>query len=787
MPAQAGSLYTSLTLESSSFIVGLKKSVQAAERDTAKIRGLLTSVATAGKMFIGGAIAAEIFQTTKRALEYASSLGEVSQQLGVSSRALQEYRYIGSQVGIEQESMDKGLQKLTRTMGEAAAGAKKPSAAFKELGVDIRGLTAETALPKLADAFAKIDDPTKRARLEVALFGKTGQQLDTLLTQGAGGVDKLRAEAERLGIVLSDDVIRSADDVMDRFATLKQQLESQFARVVVDNTDLIMGFADALAWAADKAGELSRTVTGLNKIRADEGFWAGMNSSFADQSAAATSKGWMERKKGQRDKAASDLQWAKKNRPWAVDSYQAAYDDANSKFFNASMDDIAAQASNRPVTREGAGGGGAGSSKKKPRGKSGPTAEELATKRAELALEHEIALAEAAGDDAKAQALRDLDGWNKRAEEYQKAGLTRNEAMGRVMGEQLAIMSAQEEKRKKGVALVNEEFELQLARESGDWDFVHMLERQEWLRERIVFWQSQEPDLAKATARATEDQLKLDQARATARERAAEAAGRERQLTLAQMRGDSRGTIRELERDNRIADRRAQLFSDGSGRSEALANSQAVTEIDEEDRARMKGEFRTAFKDGFRSALDRDFSGWFENWWKERVSNALEDALNDLADLIYELFSKAGKKGSVGVDASQDGGSVFSTIAGLFNGGGAGGAGGSGGGASGISAGVSAATAALPGFATGGSFKIGGRSGIDQNLVTFRGTVGEHVNITKGDPALKRMPIELIVRGEEGPMFRPTIRSESAGVTITAAKHGVKKAGMSQRQSLTGR
>ena len=39
----------------------------------------------------------------------------------------------------------------------------------------------------------------------------------------------------------------------------------------------------------------------------------------------------------------------------------------------------------------------------------------------------------------------------------------------------------------------------------------------------------------------------------------------------------------------------------------------------------------------------------------------------------------------------------------------------------------------LPGFKTGGSFKIGGQAGIDKNLVMFRGSVGEHVNISKAN------------------------------------------------------
>lgn len=39
----------------------------------------------------------------------------------------------------------------------------------------------------------------------------------------------------------------------------------------------------------------------------------------------------------------------------------------------------------------------------------------------------------------------------------------------------------------------------------------------------------------------------------------------------------------------------------------------------------------------------------------------------------------------------------------------------------------------LPKFATGGSFEVGGRAGIDQNLVSFWATRGEMVNVSKGE------------------------------------------------------
>lgn len=41
-----------------------------------------------------------------------------------------------------------------------------------------------------------------------------------------------------------------------------------------------------------------------------------------------------------------------------------------------------------------------------------------------------------------------------------------------------------------------------------------------------------------------------------------------------------------------------------------------------------------------------------------------------------------------------------------------------------------ALASALPGFATGGSFTVGGRAGTDRNLVAFRATAGERVDVT---------------------------------------------------------
>jgi hypothetical protein len=198
---------------------------------------------------VGAATGASLIALAKRGLDYASSLGEVSQQLGVTTKDLQTYRYAATQVGIEQETIDKSLAKLTVTLGKARLGAEEPTKAFNALGISIASVNGKTAgdvIPKIADGLAKISDPAKRAALEVTLFGKAGQQLDTLLAGGSSQINELSTAAQKLGLVLSDEQIQHADDTADKLSAIKQVLEAQVASIVADNATSILSLANAL-------------------------------------------------------------------------------------------------------------------------------------------------------------------------------------------------------------------------------------------------------------------------------------------------------------------------------------------------------------------------------------------------------------------------------------------------------------------------------------------------------------------------------------------------------------
>jgi len=252
MATKLGSLLIELGLDSAKFRSGLKRS----ERDMTHFQRTTTGAANLVKGAIGGMVAAlsvDMFaQAIQNGLEYASSLGEVAQQLGVTTDTLQEYRYAATQVGLSQEEMDNSLAKLTRTIGQAANGGKAQTAAFERLGVSIRDAggnikDAGTLIPEISDGLKRLGSDAERAATLTELFGRAGQKLAPLLSGGASEVNNLRDAAHKLGIVLSSEQIQKADETADKLAAVKTVLQAKIAGVVADNADSIVTLTNALA------------------------------------------------------------------------------------------------------------------------------------------------------------------------------------------------------------------------------------------------------------------------------------------------------------------------------------------------------------------------------------------------------------------------------------------------------------------------------------------------------------------------------------------------------------
>ncbi|MGX7896895.1 hypothetical protein [Tsuneonella sp. HG222] len=243
-------LAISLNLDTAAFQTGTRK----AQKDATNFQGHMTRVAKA----VGGALAgmvswevvSQLRDMTQAAVDAAGGLGEEAAALGVSTRALQEYRYAATQVGLSQGEMDQGLAQLTRRLGDAALGAKEPAKALEQLGISldqVRGKDAGDVIPLIAEGMSKIPDPAQRAAIAVDLFGKSGQKLMALLEGGAAGVDTLRQAAQDLGVVLSESDIAKADEVADKVAALRYVLEAQQNKKLLENAEALLKYEQGVS------------------------------------------------------------------------------------------------------------------------------------------------------------------------------------------------------------------------------------------------------------------------------------------------------------------------------------------------------------------------------------------------------------------------------------------------------------------------------------------------------------------------------------------------------------
>jgi len=192
---------------------------------------------------------------TKNAIDAVGGLGELADQVGVSTDALQALSLASTQAGISGEELQRGLAALTRKIGDAAAGEKEAEQAFARLGIAFRnadgtGRVTEAVFTDLAEAIKNVEDPAQRASIATTFFtDRLGQKLIPLLSQGREGLVAMTAEAIRFGTIASPELIAKADEAADKVAAL---------------TASFRAFANNMT--ANVAPAIVQVIDGLNRL-----------------------------------------------------------------------------------------------------------------------------------------------------------------------------------------------------------------------------------------------------------------------------------------------------------------------------------------------------------------------------------------------------------------------------------------------------------------------------------------------------------------------------------------
>ncbi len=249
--------------ESKPVLNGLGKIRAAGKATTGSLKasfGSITGVIGAvGTALAGSALGSLILKYG----ESSEEIGNLSRQIGISAEALQEFRFAADMVDISVEEMDGGLQKFAVSLGQAQAGTGKLASFLKR--VDPTGTLLEQfknaggvegAFNLAVQAMEKVPDPTRRAALSVALFGKElGPKMARMADEGVEGIRRLRAEGHQF--VRSNDAIENAGKFEDALKRMRWAAKGWAnviaAEMIPDLTPLLQ---EATAWLMENRAEV---------------------------------------------------------------------------------------------------------------------------------------------------------------------------------------------------------------------------------------------------------------------------------------------------------------------------------------------------------------------------------------------------------------------------------------------------------------------------------------------------------------------------------------------------
>ena len=206
---------------------------------------------------MGAAVLAPLAGAAKYFSSYGDQVAKMAKRTGLSTETLSELRFVASQTGTEFESLEMGFRRMQRSVYDAGRGMSTAVDALSDLGLtvqDLDGLSPEQQFKLLGDRIGKLTDPTKRAAIAMTLFGRTGTNLLPMFAQGAEGIEALQEQARSLGLTMSGEDAKAAEDFTDAMDALAKVVKMGIFRVGAALAPLLQQVAKALTDVAIRAG-----------------------------------------------------------------------------------------------------------------------------------------------------------------------------------------------------------------------------------------------------------------------------------------------------------------------------------------------------------------------------------------------------------------------------------------------------------------------------------------------------------------------------------------------------
>lgn len=246
----------------------MKSSLEGAKSAAGDFVKTLAGVTAAATAAVSG-----LFAFTSQAAQWADEVNTLSKTTGISTNELQKFMYATDLIDVSVETLSGALTKLTRNMAEPSKAASEAFDTLKVSTTDATGALRDRqeVFYEVIEALGRVGNETERDALAMDIFGKSAQELNPLIKGGAQVLKELGDEAERAGLILSQETLDGLNDFNDKLDLLKAKgtaIKNLAAAEMTPAFDGLLEVADELLDDINemaKSGELKKLAKELGE------------------------------------------------------------------------------------------------------------------------------------------------------------------------------------------------------------------------------------------------------------------------------------------------------------------------------------------------------------------------------------------------------------------------------------------------------------------------------------------------------------------------------------------
>lgn len=218
-----------------------------------------------------------LFSLAQSAAEFRGKMFDMSQQTGVAVETLSTLEIAAKNTGGSIESISQALVIFQGNLDEAQDSSSKMGAKFKELGISTNN--TEEAFRDALFQLSKMPEGFEQTNEASELFGRRGgKQVLAILKELGGDLDGATAKFKQLGLVISEEDAKAADEFNDQLALVNFQFRALLGKegipaalgLLKELSDLFTENREAISAFSQIVGALTYGVFGplIDQIRA---------------------------------------------------------------------------------------------------------------------------------------------------------------------------------------------------------------------------------------------------------------------------------------------------------------------------------------------------------------------------------------------------------------------------------------------------------------------------------------------------------------------------------------